>query len=129
LAGAEDRARIFERVVRLGEGKFNAERTVAIDFDGVIHAYSQGWFDGSIYDRMMPGCQAALWKLHKRGFNLVVFTARKERRAIAAWIRKNMPLNQQVPFTVTDRKPRANWYIDDRAVRFTTWPDMVNYIT
>lgn len=37
--------------------------TVAVDFDGVIHAYTKGWQNGEIYDPPMPGAFEALDQL------------------------------------------------------------------
>jgi hypothetical protein len=34
--------------------------TVWWDFDGVLHRYSRGWHDGTIYDRPMPGAVDAI---------------------------------------------------------------------
>lgn len=95
------------------------KKTLAIDFDGVIHQYSKGWQDGSIYDRPMPGARQALTRL-KQKFKIVIFSRRavhQGTKEIEKWLKKyKMPYDR-----ITKIKPRARWYIDDRAIRFTNW--------
>lgn len=98
-----------------------AQRTLAIDFDGVIHKYSRGWQDGSCYDEPVEGVKEALEKLHKAGFRLVCLTTRHP-GLVWKWL---TDYQYDVWFDeVTDKKVGAIAYIDDRAVRFTNWPDI-----
>ena len=53
----------------------NTKNTVAIDFDGVIHKYSKGWDDGSIYDKPVEGVHKALMELMK-DYWVYIFTTR-----------------------------------------------------
>ena len=109
-------------------------KTVAVDFDGVIHAYSKGWQDGSIYDKPVPGAFDALALLMKK-FAVMVHTTR-EPASVARWIKEwggietcwyadpaKLPQfwDDQRCLLVTDRKLPAVAYIDDRAIRFTNW--------
>ena len=61
-------------------------KTVAIDFDGVIHAYSKGWQDGSIYDDLLLGAIVALSTLMQR-YAVYVHTTRNPRQ-VARWIER-----------------------------------------
>lgn len=95
------------------------KKTIAVDFDGVIHRYSKGWQDGSIYDMPMSGVRKALTMLNKK-FKIVIFSRRAAHQGIKD-IKKWLKINK-IPYNrVTKVKPRARWYIDDRAIRFTTW--------
>lgn len=56
----------------------NHKKRLLIDFDGVIHKYSKGWHDGSIYDGAVEGALDKLQMLHDAGFELVIFSTRCE---------------------------------------------------
>lgn len=97
-------------------------RRVAVDFDGVIHAYSRGWADGSIYDGPVPGAMQALAELQGLGLEVVIYTSR-EVTNIAVWLQEQQMAEGIIlaPVQITNLKPIASVYIDDRAVRFTDW--------
>ncbi len=100
-----------------------SKKTIAVDFDGVIHKYSEGYHDGSIYDELMEGAKEALFRLGQR-YKVVVFSVRDPQQ-IMEWLDKqNIVVDE-----VTNVKPKAIVYIDDRGLRFTNWKDMLNYLT
>lgn len=92
--------------------------TVAVDFDGVIHAYSRGWQGGECYDPPMDGSREALARL-AHTWRVVVFTTRTDTSAVWGWLAR-YALDGYVA-EVTNVKPIAAAYIDDRAVTFTGW--------
>jgi hypothetical protein len=111
----------------------NYTPSLAVDFDGVIHRYSKGWRDGTIYDEPTPGTTAALAALME-DYCVFVHTSR-DPDTVAEWLAERFPYPVLVddgsagPFwdkrrtlLVTNRKLGAVAYIDDRAIRFTDWP-------
>lgn len=54
----------------------NHKKRLLIDFDGVIHKYSKGWHDGSIYDGAIEGALDKMQMLHDAGFELFIFSTR-----------------------------------------------------
>ena len=108
-------------------------RSVAVDFDGVIHTYSEGWQDGSIYDPPMLGAIEGLHKLMEF-FAVFVHTTRQpypvaqwlEEQGIPAYVELDAGeprefWDEQGKVLVTNRKLPAVAYIDDRAIRFLDW--------
>ncbi|MBY8341838.1 hypothetical protein JYK17_17560 [Streptomyces sp. KC 17012] len=108
--------------------------TIAVDFDGVIHAYSRGWQDGTIYDPPMPGALEGLRALMARDA-VFVFTSRSPEQ-VADWLFEHGEFNitweppgdaicefwnDRDRILVTNRKLPATAYLDDRAVRFVDW--------
>jgi hypothetical protein len=107
--------------------------TLGVDFDGVIHRYRRGWFDGTIYDEPMPGAFDAL-RLLMRHYAVFVHTARSARQ-VGGWLAEHgfetciegqihAPMKfwtERDRLLVTNRKLPAKAYLDDRAVKFTSW--------
>jgi len=106
--------------------------TIAVDFDGVIHRYSRGWHDGTIYDEPMSGALDGLRALMRR-HAVFIHTSRTPSQ-VADWLVQHggFQVTTDVPHSgfwddrarllVTDRKLPAIAYLDDRAVTFTDWP-------
>lgn len=93
-------------------------RTIAVDFDGVIHAYTSGWTGHVPADEPVPGAREGIAKIRARGLRVVVFTCRaltvEGRAGIAAWlVEHGIEVDE-----ITAIKPHASVYLDDRAVRF-----------
>ncbi|MBD3004513.1 hypothetical protein [Streptomyces sp. 5-10] len=103
--------------------------TVAVDFDGVIHAYSKGWHDGTIYDPPMQGALEGLCLLMEV-HAVFIFTSR-DAGQVAQWLTERgfsceldfdgTFWNKRGCLLVTNRKLPASAYLDDRAVPFTSW--------
>jgi hypothetical protein len=58
--------------------------TIAVDFDGVIHAYTKGWHDGTIYDPPLPGALVGLRLLMEQD-SVFIFTTR-EAEQVMPWL-------------------------------------------
>lgn len=87
------------------------KRTIALDFDGVLHAYA-GYKDGLIQGPL-PGAKEALEHLVARGHTVVVFSTR-DKDLIRKWLQEHgFP-----PVEVTNVKRPFYVIVDDRAVCF-----------
>jgi hypothetical protein len=85
-----------------------------IDLNGVLDAYT-GWQGADHFDPPREGAHAFLEALHARGYRIVVFTTRYA-DDVWRWLREH-DLDRRVT-EVTDRKPAAHVFVDDRAVCF-----------
>ena len=110
---------------------------IGIDFDGVIHANSKGYYDGTIYDAPIPGSYEGLKTLSEK-YTLILFTtkAKPDRGLINGrptieliweWLDKH-DLSQFIS-KVTSEKPRAVVYIDDKAIKFDTWTKCIDELS
>ena len=53
----------------------NEIKSIAIDFDGVLHDAYQGWGDGTCYGDPLPGAIEAIKQLSKQ-YQIIIFTAK-----------------------------------------------------
>jgi ribonucleotide monophosphatase NagD (HAD superfamily) len=109
---------------------------IAIDFDGVIHKNSKGFYDGTVYDPPIEGAIETIKKLSEK-YTIVIFTAKVKpdrplvngktgTQLVEEWLKK-YDVFQYVDY-VTAEKPRAILYIDDNGYRHTNWVDTLKFM-
>jgi hypothetical protein len=106
------------------------EKVVCLDFDGVLHSYTSPWTSSEeIHDGPTPGAFEFVGSAIDAGYTVVVQSARANspegKTAIEAWMREHgaEAWMQEGRVRVTNQKPGASVYIDDRGFRFSgTFP-------
>jgi uncharacterized Ntn-hydrolase superfamily protein len=126
---------ILKEYTKLQELENNNQ--IAIDFDGVIHKNSKGFFDGTVYDDPIEGSLDAIKEISK-SFDIVIFTAKAStdrplvngktgKEHVVDWLKKN-GFYQYIKDVVIE-KPRAILYIDDKGYRFKNWSDTLSFMS
>ena len=114
----------------------NEMNNLAIDFDGVVHNFDKGYYDGTCYGDPIPGSLEAIKKLSKK-YKIIIYTAKAKPsrplvngktgiELVKEWLEKYGVL--ECVEEVTAEKPRAILYIDDNAYRFDKWDNTLDFI-
>ena len=101
---------------------------IAIDFDDVLHnpkVVKPGYKMGT----PIPGAKEALTLLKKQGHEIIIFPVwadtQERRKAITDWLKYF-----EIPFDdITSVKPDADIFLDDKAVRFTLWAEVLDFVS
>ena len=116
---------------------FDSEtNNLAIDFDGVIHNFDKGYYDGTCYGDPIPGSLEAVRELSKK-YKIIIFTAKAKpnrplvngktgTQLVEEWLDKHGILDCVIE--ITSEKPRAFLYIDDNGYRFENWKDTLKFV-
>ena len=91
-------------------------KLIAIDFDDTIADYHMKPIKWSIQ---------AIKRIRELWYIPYIFTANKNFTAIAQWLKEHWIDN----IVVTNKKTHAKYYIDDRAIHFTNWDNVINKIS
>ena len=120
-------------------------KTVAIDFDGVIHDYEGGWQGYDVISgNPVPGVIEDILRLKAAGYTVIVMTSRALSlfglSAVKSWLEERGLTvgngsfepsglgNSFDIFEVTSSKVPAMCYIDDRGVTFRPGMDLLETV-
>ena len=110
------------------------KKTIVFDFDGVIHKYSKGWQDSSIYDEPVAGIKTIIDELRKENYEVVIVSTRCSTEQgiteMTKWLNKyDIEVDR-----IDKEKPPALIYVDDRAICFDEntqhlWDSIISFKT
>src|SRR5258708_970132 len=100
---------------------------LAIDFDRTIHDIDNP-IEGMKMGKPMPGAEEALEAIKDAGHQIIIHTTRakteKSTEVVQEWLDYwDLPYSD-----ITAVKPNADYYIDDRGLRHTTWLDTLTLL-
>tara|TARA_R100000697_G_scaffold93766_1_gene105656 strand:+ start:522 stop:1502 length:981 start_codon:yes stop_codon:yes gene_type:complete len=119
-------------------GLENERSNLAIDFDGVIHNFDKGWYDGTCYGDPIEGSLEAIKTLSEK-YNIIIFSSKAlpdrplvdgktGKQLIIEWLEKYNIL--EYVDEITYFKPRAEYYIDDKGISFkNNWKEILKQIS
>lgn len=93
------------------------DSVIAVDIDGTICTINADYSKC----KLLPGCIEALQKFRSSGYKVYLYTGRhiNNYEVTVNWLIEN-----GVPYDhLIFGKPPAKYYIDDNAIRFTSWSD------
>jgi hypothetical protein len=98
----------------VGETETDPRPLVCVDLDGVLNLFDT-WQHPEYFHPVRPGAREFLIKLNEAGFRVCVLTVRW-----FEWVERWLAENDLASYVdcVTDKKPPAQVYLDDRAVCF-----------
>ena len=106
------------------------KRTICIDFDGVLHDYSNGFQGNDVFGEMIPGADTATKVLKKNGNTIIIYTTRPATDTLKQWLKEHdisydyINENPKQPKDSEGGKLIADMYIDDRGICFRgTWDE------
>lgn len=109
------------------------KRTICIDFDGVLHDYSEGYKGKDVFGEMIKGADVATKILKEAGNTIIIYTTRPATDALKDWLKKNniqydyINENPDQPKESEGCKLIADIYIDDRGITFDGWSQWFIY--
>lgn len=111
------------------------KQTIAIDFDGVLADYSEGYQGKDVFGSMVPGADNATKVLKENGWIIIIYTTRPATEALKKWLDDNkitydyINENPDQPEESKGCKLMADVYLDDRSLQFRgQWRWMMNDI-
>ena len=104
------------------------QKTICIDFDDTLIRHQEYGPYGLLHESPMDGAKEAMNQLKKEGYRITVLTVRLNPSMPGndlrwkKWVIRNWMEKNEIPFDeITNNKPKAVAYIDNKAIKFTNW--------